>query len=102
MKESLHPKSDNGEAHISPSFLTKADVQDSFVAVSRLITVFDVAMGLVFDSLVQLRYNAQQLFPPFISVKFGWTISQVSPKLLQDDLVLTVPGRQLAFDSSWH
>lgn len=37
-----------------------------------------VSIWLLFTLLVQLRYNALQLFPPYVSVKFGWKISDAS------------------------
>lgn len=36
-----------------------------------------VLPGLATAFLVQMRYNALQILPPYASVRFGWTIAQV-------------------------
>ncbi|KAK0646761.1 major facilitator superfamily domain-containing protein [Cercophora newfieldiana] len=49
-----------------------------------------IKLALTVTFLVQLRYNSLQLLPPYVSVRFGWTISQTA-KLLS-----IVPGISLA------
>lgn len=44
----------------------------------------EIQLALLITFLVQLRYNSLQLLPPYVSVRYGWTISQVSKSYTLD------------------
>ncbi len=47
----------------------------------RLLVKREIGLCLAVVFVVQLRFNVVQILPPFMSVKFGWTISKVSRTL---------------------
>ena len=43
----------------------------------KFLAKHEIRLGLAIDFIVQLRYNAVQTIPPFMSMKLGWSISKV-------------------------